>query len=264
MTVYSVVGSNATRVTRLMLDLKGFEYEVVTLPNEAHRPMLRMLGFPGKTTPAIRWDGRKLQGSLAITQMLEAVCPNPPLYPAEPEQRAKVEEAERWGDDVAQSVSRRLAYGTSFRIAATLPGPEARANLLTFFEGPLMRVVPPRVAVATATPLIGRTARRIGSRHDEGLKKALAEVPGVLDYVELLLTDGVIGREQPNAGDLAIAPQLRLLMTLDDLRPFIEHRPAGQFALRACPDFPGKLRALLPQDWLAPLEVADQKRRAAV
>jgi hypothetical protein len=39
-------------------------------------------------------------------------------------------------------------------------------------------------------------------------------------------------------------------MTLDDLRPLIEARPAGQNALRAVPEFPGRVPPGLPPDWL--------------
>jgi hypothetical protein len=47
-------------------------------------------------------------------------------------------------------------------------------------------------------------------------------------------------------------------MTLDDLRPAIASRPAGELAMRAVPDFPGKAPPVLPPAWLAPLREAEQ------
>jgi hypothetical protein len=43
-------------------------------------------------------------------------------------------------------------------------------------------------------------------------------------------------------------------MTLDDLRPAIEGRPAGEHALRLVPDFPGEAPPVLPAAWLEPLK----------
>ena len=42
-------------------------------------------------------------------------------------------------------------------------------------------------------------------------------------------------------------------MTLDDLRPAIENRPAGQLAMRVVPDYPGQTPPILPAAWLEPL-----------
>ena len=67
----------------------------------------------------------------------------------------------------------------------------------------------------------------------------LRALPAILDKVDGWIAEGVLGGEQPNAADLQIAPSLRLLMSLGDLRPLIEARPAGELALRLFPDFPG-------------------------
>jgi glutathione S-transferase len=42
----------------------------------------------------------------------------------------------------------------------------------------------------------------------------------------------VLGGEQPNAADLQIAPTLRLLWALQDVRPLIAGRPAEAFMSR--------------------------------
>jgi hypothetical protein len=43
------------------------------------------------------------------------------------------------------------------------------------------------------------------------------------------------------------------MMTLDDLRPAIEPRPAAELAMRILPHFPGRTPAVYPSDWLEPL-----------
>ena len=75
----------------------------------------------------------------------------------------------------------------------------------------------------------------------------------LLDRVDELIAGGVIGGEQPNAADFQIAPSIGLAMTLDDLRPAIEGRPAGELAKRVVPDFPGDTPPILPPAWLEPL-----------
>jgi glutathione S-transferase len=106
--------------------------------------------------------------------------------------------------------------------------------------------------VTTAGPLLAAGAR-VNTATDSAVLADLAALPGMLDHVDSLIADGVIGGEHPNAADFQIAPTLRLLMAFDDLRPSIEARPAGEFAMRVCPEYPGRIRACLPADWLAPL-----------
>ena len=92
-----------------MLESKGLDYEAIWLLPGLHPALLRTRGFRGGTVPAIKLDGRKLQQSRAISRALEEIRPDPPLFPADPDERREVEEAERWGDEQLQSVPRRLS-----------------------------------------------------------------------------------------------------------------------------------------------------------
>ena len=65
-------------------------------------------GFERPTVPALEIDGRRLQGTAQISRSLDELVPEPPLFPADPDARARVEEAERWGEPVLQPVPRRL------------------------------------------------------------------------------------------------------------------------------------------------------------
>jgi glutathione S-transferase len=62
-----------------------------------------------------------------------------------------------------------------------------------------------------------------------------------------------IGGEEPNAADFQIAPSVGLMLTLDDLRPAIENRPAAALAKRIVPNYPGRTPPILPPAWLDPL-----------
>ena len=240
-TVYGIPGSHPVRASRLMLDHKGIDYKLVQVPPAACRPMLRAMGFPGGTVPAIKLDGRKLQTTRAISRALDEIVPERPLFPDDPELRSRVEEAELWGDEVLQPVPRRISYATPVR-------KQARRDLAGFFEGPLLGL-PPRLAVATAAPLLAAGAR-MNRASDEAVKADLTALPNHLNRVDAFIAGGIIGRPELNAADFQIAASVRLLMCFADLRPSIEKRPAGEHALRIVPEFPGRIRQVLPADWL--------------
>jgi glutathione S-transferase len=85
----------------------------------------------------------------------------------------------------------------------------------------------------------------------------LAALPGALERIDDWIEEGVLGTEDVNAADLQIATSVRLLMTLDDVRPAIEDRPAGEHALRLVSDFPGRIGPVFPAAWLEPLRAAE-------
>ncbi len=55
----------------------------------------------------------------------------------------------------------------------------------------------------------------------------------MLDRVDELIERGVIGGSERNAADYQIATSISLLLTMDDLRPMIEGRPAGGLRARS-------------------------------
>jgi len=235
--LYALPASHPSLSAELMLRRKGIEYGRVDLVAAMHRPLLRALRFPGITVPALVVEGRRVQGSRAIARALDELRPEPPLFPADPERRAAVEEAERWGDEVLQSRPRRLAWWSLRR---------DRSGIRSFLEGARLPL-PTGLAVATAAPIIW-AASRYNHADDAAIRQDLAELPALIDHVDELIVQGVIGGSEPNAADFQIAPSVRLLMCFDDLRPSIENRPAGEHAVRVCPDFPGRIEPVLPAD----------------
>jgi hypothetical protein len=112
--------------------------------------------------------------------------------------------------------------------------------------------MPHKLAGMTAGPFIALDARSRGAT-DENVRAAIAALPAMLQRIDGWIAEGVLGGEALNAADLQIAPSLRLAMSLDDLRPAIESRPAGRLATRVVEHFPGRTPAVLPREWLTPL-----------
>ena len=104
----------------------------------------------------------------------------------------------------------------------------------------------------TAGPIVAFAAR-YNEATDENVRHDLAALPGMLQRIDDWCEAGVLNGEQLNAADFQIAPSVRLAMTLDDLRPAIASRPAGELAMRVAPDYPGRAPPILPPAWLEPL-----------
>ena len=240
--LYVIPASHPSRTAAMMLDRKGIDYKRVDLLPVISKGALRALGFPGITVPALKLDGEGVQGSRDIARLLDRVEPEPALFPPDPDQRAEVERAERWGDDELQSVARRILWNGVRR---------DRAPLRSYSDGARLGV-PIGLAVRTAAPIVALSAR-FNEASDDRVREDLAALPGMLDRIDGWIEAGVLGGDPPNAADLQIATSVRLLMTLDDLRPAIEARPAGQLALRIDPDYPGRMPPVLPAAWLEPI-----------
>lgn len=241
--LYVIPASHPSIAAQLMLEHKGIPYKRTDLMPVVSKLVLRAVGFPGITVPALKIDGDRVQGSRQIARELERLRPEPPLLPADPDRRAAVEEAERFGDEELQHPVRQLLWW-GFK--------QDRNPMASYSEGARLGV-PVGLAVKTGAPLVALSAR-FNEASDENARAALQKLPGLLDRVDAWVQSGVLNGEQPNAADFQIAPSIGLAMTLDDLRPAIENRPAGELARRVVPSYPGRMPAVLPSEWLAPLK----------
>jgi glutathione S-transferase len=229
-TLFGVPASHPSLAAELMLQHKGVDYRRVDLVTAAHRTLLRALGFPRKTVPALRLDGAKVQGTTEIALALDALVPSPPLFPADPERRSEVEAAESWGNEVLQPVPRRLIWNAL---------KHDRSTLDTYLEGSKTGI-PTAVAARTAAP-IAAAAPRFNRASDENARRDLEAVPGLIDRVDELIERGVIAGEERNAADYQIATSVSLLLTMDDVRPMIEGRQAERLAREVVPHQPGHM-----------------------
>ena len=228
--LFVVHGSHPCVTVERALEIKGLAYTKVELPPAAHVLVQRAM-FGGRTVPGIRFeDGERVQGSRAILARLEQLAPEPALLPADPAARARVLEAERWGDEVLQPIARRILWATMKDNAASAPSYTAGGQL------PL-----PAPLLEAMIPFVAKIEIRLNAATDGARAADLRALPGYLDRIDAWIADGTLGATPtPNRADLQIAPTLGLLMTMADLRAIIGPRPAGQLA-DSVKRFPGSM-----------------------
>jgi glutathione S-transferase len=240
--LYVIPGSHPAKAVEGMLDHKGIAYKRIDLMPVVSRGVLKALRFPGATIPSLKIDGRKLTGSREISRALDEIKPQPPLFPADSERRTAVEEAERWGEETLSDATRRIFWDAIKRDKEPLAS----------YVGDAKLGVPVGLAVATAAPIIA-AEKRIHGISDDRVRDDLAAFPGFLDQIDGWIAEGLLGSDEPNAADFQIAGSIGLAMTLQDLRPAIAARPAGEHSKRFVPDYPGDVPPILPPAWLEPL-----------
>ena len=217
--LYVLPGSHPCAAVEAALALKDIDFERVDL-----LPIMPVLLGPllwgGPTVPGMRANGERLVGSRTIMRRLDEMVAQPPLLPGPGERsREKLLEAERWGDEVFQSVPRRLIY------AAFLRRPRAMESYATEANLPLSPAL-----LRPAMPLTARLLALKNKSTDETARADIAELPSQLARIDRWIEEGLIGGEQPNAADLQIGASVRLLMTIGDARPILEGRPAARLA----------------------------------
>lgn len=79
--------NSAGQRVRIVLNLKGIDYEYVAVPSAAS-PEYRAIN-PQGLMPALEVDGRIIAQSMAIIGLLEELYPAPPMLPADPIERAE-------------------------------------------------------------------------------------------------------------------------------------------------------------------------------
>jgi glutathione S-transferase len=238
-TLFAVPASHPSLAAELMLRRKGVDYRRVDLVSVAHRGIVRGLGFPRGTVPALRLDGARIQGTRTIALALDSLRPDPPLFPGDPARRQAVEEAESWGDEAYQPVVRRILWAAVQR---------DRSTIASYLEGARLGI-PTTVAARTAPPIIS-AAVRLNRATDEAVRRDLAQLPALLDHIDALLRDGTLGGDELNAADYQIGTSTALLATLEDAGPILADRPAAEHARRVAPDFPGHVGKVFPPAWL--------------
>ncbi len=237
--LYSFELSHPSMAARAMLELKGIEYRTVNVLAGSQRVHLRLAGFRDGTVPALKLDGRRVQGSRRISRALEQLQPQPPLFPSDPELRRRVEEAERWGDEEFQSVPRIGLRWALVRDRA-LRGWLAQESGLPV----------PTITARTSGPLARYYAHVIGA-DEAAVRRTLREMPDMLDRVDALLLDGTLGLDPPNAAALQILCTVRALDAFGDFHELVSTHPAAAAARQLFPRYPEPVPRFLPPDLAA-------------
>jgi len=161
--------------------------------------------------------------------------PEPRLVP----DSAGAARAEEWGDQVLQSLVRRVVWAALVRAPDRVMGYTVDAKLLV-----------PRPVARLSAPLIARLAVKLNDASDPNVRADLRALPHHLDRIDGWIEDGSLA-EDAIAARLQVGSGLRLLMTLEDVRPLIDARPAGRMARDVFPIRAGSVGAgVLPSGWL--------------
>jgi glutathione S-transferase len=178
------------------------------------------------TVPTLRTGDHWVATNRNIARFLDGIQPDPPLFPAAPDLRLAVEEAERWGDEIFQMAARRLVLAASLRGLDGLVNRAEHGRL-----GPLIsRHATMRFAVAR---IVARFAFAANAQSEPDL---LAALPGMLDRIDAWIESGVLNGEHLYAADFMIVTSLALLCYRPDIRAELERRPAIRLIDRILPE----------------------------
>jgi glutathione S-transferase len=239
--LYGFTVSHPVQAARKMLELKGIEFQAVTVMPGMQRIHLRLAGFRGGTVPALKLGGRRIQGSRRIARAAEQLKSEPRLFPDDPELRARVEEAERWGDEELQSVPRRIIrWGLVHNL-------DLRRWLAEESDVPM-----PAIAAHTGGPP-ARYYARASDADEAAVRRDLEALPQMLDRADALLADGTLTIDPPNAATLQVLCTVRSLDTFSDLHEHVSSHPSAAAARQLFPDYPEPSPSFLPPDWLTVL-----------
>jgi glutathione S-transferase len=126
------------------------------------------------TFPVLSLDGRQIADSTAIIAALEERYPDPPLYPADPEQRRRALDLEDFFDEELGPHTRLLAFHELGKDPERL-----RAVVARTAPRPLARY-----SAAAAGYARAYTALRFGVRDEDAAEVARAKIVAALDRVE--------------------------------------------------------------------------------
>ncbi|HEX6652824.1 MAG TPA: hypothetical protein VF072_08775 [Thermoleophilaceae bacterium] len=244
--LYVIPGSHACRAAMLMLEHKGLPYREVEFVTLLHPVASRLRGFDaggqmrtagGKrpfglrfadrmgTVPGLKAGERRISTNHRIARFLDEEHPEPPLFPADPAERARVEEAERWANETLQMAARRIpgaAIARDPKAYARSAGNGRMGHLL--YKHELTR----RLVI----PTLARSVFATSARPE---RDPAHELPAMLDRIDAWIAEGVLGGEELNAADFMIAPSLALILYRDDVTPMFEGRPALELVDRVLP-----------------------------
>ena len=245
--LYVIPGSHACRSAMLMLERKQVPYRRVDIVTLLHPLVVRLHGFDAGgqtrtaggrrtfglrlgdrlgTVPALAANGRRISTNHGIARFLDERHPQPPLFPADPEQRAAVEGAERWANETLQMAARRILGAAVVRDPAAFSrsSGDGRLGYLLYKRAAVRRLIVPRIlrGVFAAGPAAER--------------ELLAELRPMLDRIDAWIADGVLGGVQLNAADFMVAPSLALILYRPDVMPMFEGRPALGLVDRLLPE----------------------------
>lgn len=245
--LYVIPGSHACRSAMLMLEHKEVPYRRVDIVTLTHPLVVRLHGFDAGgqtrtagghrtfglrlgdrlgTVPALAAGRHRISTNHGIARFLEQRHPEPPLIPSDPEERAAVEEVERWANETLQMAARRIPGAAALRDPAefTRSAGDGRLGYLLYKRALTRRLLVPRIL------------RGVFATSPKAEPKLLGDLEAMLDRIDAWIGDGLLGGPQLNVADFMVAPSLALILYRPDVLPMFEGRPALELVDRLLPE----------------------------
>jgi glutathione S-transferase len=202
----------------------ALDYKRVPHVRRAVRPGLQELTArrlrAGRTVPILQVNGRAIGDSTRIIEEIERRWPDPPLYPADPEEGHRALELEDYFDEGCGPALRRVLFNDN------LTEPEKFAGM---FVGP--EHVRPGLLRALS-PVLGRVLRWRYEIHPDSVADSREVVRAALDTIEAEAgSSGYLVGDSFTVADLTAASILGLIVVPPEF-PYIKLQPeerAGQF-----------------------------------
>jgi glutathione S-transferase len=173
--LWHIAISHYSEKVRWALEYKSVEHERRAPPPGLHMAVtLWLTRGQAFTVPVLELDGARIADSTAIIAALEQRFPEPPLYPADPEERRRALELEEWFDEELGPYTRRLAFHELRRDPELLDQIAAR--------------VTPRLSAALGRALVPYTraysALRYGAASSSAAETARQKIVAAFDRLE--------------------------------------------------------------------------------
>jgi len=240
--------SNYNEKARWALDFKGISHRRRTVAPGSPRGFWLSRG--DGTLPAVDLDGERIIDSTAIIAALERRQPDPPLYPADPEERRRALELEDFFDEHAGHDMRRVGFW------------ELRENLdygLAFMttDLPRVRAGVVRARLRLAFPVVWRYMNGRYDFTEETVERSRAVLVAALDRIE----------SERNGGDYLVGESFTVAdLTAAALLYPLVWPPEFQYELPVPPqlDFMDPIRDHPALDWIRETWHRDRGASAAV
>ena len=189
---------------RWILDFKGIPHRRVDLLPGPHA-VWALLHTGHTTTPMLRMDGAWIRNSADILARVEERFPEPPLYPADAEERARALEIQRRFDDEWGPRMRRAIFGRA------LQHPSWGAETFGGGQGPRVKAL----YVAAFPMLRGVVAKANGVTPESAVdgERAIGEA---LEWVAGSLRGGYLVGERFTLADLCAASFVAMVVDPPD------------------------------------------------
>jgi glutathione S-transferase len=209
--------SHYNEKARWALDYKGIPHERrVPIPGlHGVRASILTRGAQ-RRLPVLALNGKRIGDSTAIIAALEEHRPNPPLYPDDPEQRARALELEEWFDENLAPPLRRFVWHHTL--------PDTDAVIAALFTRPS----PIRASMLRATAPVARWAvRRDYDISDETAAQARRQIVSAMDRLEVeLQPSGYLVDDAFTVADLTAAALFTPVLAPPE-RPYLPQTVAG-------------------------------------